>query len=50
MLIANKIAAREIISFSKKNNLIGVFRNHDIPNQKNEIYIKNIIAKFSKKR
>ena len=50
MLIANKIAAREIIGFSKKNNLIGVFRNHDIPNQKNEIYIKNIIAKFSKQR
>ena len=50
MLIANKIAASEVIRFSKKNNLIGVFRNHDIPNQKNEIYIKNIIAKFSKQR
>ena len=38
------------MALAKKNNLIGVFRNHDIPNQKNEIYIKNIIAKFSKKR
>ena len=48
MLLANKIAAKEIIDLNKDSNRSGLFRNHDIPDQKNEDYIKNIIAKFSK--
>ena len=45
MLIANKIAARKIISI---NNGLGLYRNHDLPSLKNENYIKDVIAKFSK--
>mgnify|MGYP003327372038 CR=1 FL=1 len=48
MLLANKIAAKEIINLNKDSNRSGLFRNHDIPNQKNEDYITDIIAKFSR--
>ena len=48
MLLANKIAAKEIVDLNKDSNRSGLFRNHDIPNQKNEDYIKDIIAKFSR--
>ena len=48
MLLANKIAAKEIVDLNKDSNRSGLFRNHDIPDQKNEDYIKDIIAKFSR--
>ena len=48
MLLANKIAAKEIVDLNKDSNRSGMFRNHDIPDQKNEDYIKDIIAKFSR--
>ena len=48
MLLANKIAAKEIVDLNKDSNRSGLFRNHDIPDQKNEDYIKGIIAKFSR--
>ena len=48
MLIANKIAAKKLINMYKNSFRIGLFRNHDIPTQKSENYIKDLISKFSK--
>ena len=50
MLLANKIAAREIIDKCENSFTAGLFRNHDIPNPKNEAHIREIVAKFSKSK
>ena len=50
MLIANKIAAKQIIKINKESRQLGLFRNHDLPTLQNENYIKDIIEKFSSEK
>ena len=50
MLIANKVAARKIINMNSDSHDLGLYRNHDMPSLKNENYIKDIMAKFSKQK
>ena len=50
MLIANKVAARKIINMNNDSHDLGLYRNHDLPSLKNENYIKDIMAKFSKQK
>ena len=50
MLIANKVAARKIINMNSDSHDLGLYRNHDLPSLKNENYIKDIMAKFSKQK
>ena len=50
MLIANKVAAKKIINMNSDSHDLGLYRNHDLPSLKNENYIKDIMAKFSKQK
>jgi len=50
MLIANKVAARKIINMNSDTHDLGLYRNHDLPSLKNENYIKDIMANFSKQK
>ena len=46
MLLANKTAASELIKLGSPDYSFSIFRNHDIPSKKSEIFINNLARNF----
>ena len=50
MLLANKVAAQKMLDAFKNTKINGIYRNHAIPNNKNEGFLKDLIHYFSKEK
>ena len=50
MLLANKVAAQKMLDAFKSTKINGIYRNHAIPSNKNEVFLKDLVHYISKKK